>query len=232
MATPIDAEPRPRPVPRSPERNHWEGRPRIALARTITEPKIDFLGLLRRRRSSIGHASVAPTDLSSLLWHAMLLRARRPATADFAAWESRATPSAGGIHCISLLCLPIEDDAGAGLFDPERHELVQLPDDQRRAAVEGNRRNVAVMCGATCGTTLQFVADIPRIDGAYENAETLIWRDAGALTMTLALAAEALDLAALPLGRTGAEIVTAAGFGPGWRGVGAIHISSGTDGRA
>lgn len=232
MATLIDAEPRPRPSPRSPERNHWEGRPRIALARTITEPKIDFLDLLRRRRSSIGHASVAPTDLSSLLWHAMLLRARRPATADFAAWESRAAPSAGGIHCISLLCLPIEDDASAGLFDPERHELVQLSDDQRRAAVEENRRNVAVMCGATCGTTLQFVADIPRIDGAYENAETLIWRDAGALTMTLALAAEALDLAALPLGRTGAEIVTAAGLGHGWRGVGAIHISSRTDGGA
>lgn len=160
----------------------------------------------------------------------MLLRARRPATADFAAWESRATPSAGGIHCISLLCLPIEDDACAGLFDPDRHDLIQLSDAQRQAAVEENRRSVTALCGATFGTTLQLVADTARIDGAYENAETLIWRDAGALTMTLTLVAEALDLAALPLGRTGAGIVTAAGFGPEWRGVGAIHTSSRTNG--
>ena len=141
--------------------------------------------------------------------------------------ESRTAPAAGGIHCIRLICLALNSDGITGLYEPDRHELVLLDEAVQKAATDENRRSVSAICGASSGVTLQFAADVPRIEAAYENPETLIWRDAGALLMTVALVAEALDLAAAPLGRVGDSIVRAAGLDRGWRGAGAIHLTGG-----
>ena len=221
----IDAEPRPRPAYRLPDPSDWSGRPRIALNRDIREPAVGFLDVLRRRRSCVSKRAVSSADLSSLLWHTMLLRERRAASRAFGTWESRTAPAAGGIHCIRLLCLALHSGGIAGLYEPDRHEIILLGEAAQDAAKDENRRSVSAICGASSGVTLQFAADVPRIEAAYENSETLIWRDAGALLMTVALVAEALDLAAMPLGRVGDSIVRTAGLDGSWRGAGAIHLS-------
>jgi hypothetical protein len=60
----------------------------------------------------------------------------------------------------------------------------------------------------------------------YENADSLILRDAGCLVSTLCLCAEWLDLAACPLGFLGEDMVTPLGFPrPRFRAVGGVQIT-------
>jgi hypothetical protein len=52
-------------------------------------------------------------------------------------------------------------------------------------------------------TVLWFGAQFERTLSRYENGDSLIWKDAGALTATLAFVAEALNLTFCPIGITG-----------------------------
>lgn len=56
------------------------------------------------------------------------------------------------------------------------------------------------------GAFIVLIADMARPMAAYENSESLVWRDAGALLQTLALAAESYGLGFCPLGVLGNEI--------------------------
>lgn len=227
MARPTELEPRPRLPPRPTVRQRWDGWPRTPLPRNVCVSDVGFWEVLRRRRSTLGTGPVSTQDLASILWHATLLRGRQPATPSFPAWESRVAPSAGGLHVISLLCLSLDDQQLAGIYDPDRHELIGLASANMEEALRANRKSVGEICAASTGTTLQFVADVERAEAAYENGESLVWRDAGALLAVIALVADALGFAATPLGRVGETVIRAAGLPkPRWRAVGAIHITS------
>ena len=76
------------------------------------------------------------------------------------------------------------------------------------------------------GTTLQIVADPALTSACYENAGSLVLRDAGALVMTVCLVAAALGVSAVPLGRAGTDVVRAAAIDAPLVGVGAVHLSA------
>jgi len=59
---------------------------------------------------------------------------------------------------------------------------------------------------AAHGTALAFLADTLAVAAAYDNGESLLWRDAGAMLQNLALAATAFRLAFCPLGILGSEV--------------------------
>jgi len=65
------------------------------------------------------------------------------------------------------------------------------------------------------------------VSAAYDNPESLVWRDAGALLFAICLFAEGLGLAACPLGFVGQWSVEALGF-PADRflAVGGVQISA------
>jgi hypothetical protein len=54
-----------------------------------------------------------------------------------------------------------------------------------------------------------LVADQLKYQAAYENGESLIWRDSGALLQVIAMSAFAFGFACCPLGPHGIEIVEA-----------------------
>ena len=62
------------------------------------------------------------------------------------------------------------------------------------------------------GTAVVLLADAARVAAAYDNPQSLLWRDAGALLQTLFLAATAFRLAFCPLGILGHEVVQALGL--------------------
>lgn len=128
---------------------------------------------------------------------------------------------------LSVICLPLAGNHAAGIYDPDHHELVAPAPADLDASLRANRESVSEICGVAMGTTLQFAADIERAEAAYEHSGTLVWRDAGALLVVIALIADALGLAATPLGRIGGTVVRAAGLlEPRWRAAGAVHIAS------
>lgn len=162
-------------------------------------------------------------DLAAVLWHSTFLRYRKT-DGRFGTWESRSAPASGGLHGIHILCLPLDTHHAAGFYDDERHGL-RSPHPMLLAR-ELNAANVAELAGARSGTTIQFVADPARYRTCYDNAETLIWRDAGAMLAVVTLVATALGLASVPLGRHGDAIVEVAGVGNRFVAVGGVHISS------
>lgn len=192
----------------------------VKLPRSIQRPEIDFFDVLERRRSCLGGAVPAEL-LSSVLWHSLLLRDRRPGRFGVVR-ESRAAPSAGGLHPVRIMVLPLDRANAQGLFLDHEHALAPVDG----AALALNRASIAEILRASTGTTLQFAADRSLLDACYENAASLMWRDAGALAATIGLVATALDLVATPVGRTGEPIVRAAGLPTAFVGAGAVHLGA------
>ncbi len=222
MAIHTDAEPLPRSV---------GDRPGILFAPPGVDPlpshvhvtPIDFFNVLASRRSRVGDR-VPPALLSSLLWHVTQLRERR-FDGRFGQWESRPGPSAGGIHPIRLMTIPLDTNDDVGIYDDAVHSMARPPRDASET-IRLNAASVSELTGAVAGTTVQFLADPTRLAACYVNHETLLWRDAGAMTAILCLTAEALGLTAVPLGRHGDEIVQSCGLPARVKGVGAVHIGS------
>jgi len=179
-----------------------------------------FSDVLDARRSSVG-GSVDESDVAALLVNAMRLRFRRD-DGRFGAWESRSTPSAGGMSALRLLVLPIEADGRAGIYDDARHGLIAGP--QLTPACDLNARSVRALTGAAAGTTIQLIADRTSYVSCYHNPDTLLWRDAGALCATVSLIATSLTLSSVILGRIGHDVVEATRLPRNWTAAGAVHI--------
>lgn len=220
MASDTEREPRPRLGARGIPRILPDWPSCTGWPRNVRTPEIDFLQILQARRSSIGR-EVDEADLASLLRLATMLRSRR-IDGRFGEWESRSAPSAGGMHAIALLVLPI-GSGPTGIYDDARHCLLAPPKPER--ALEMNRASVDRLCGAAAGTTIQLLADGPRYAACYENHSSLMWRDAGALVTVLALVSTVLGLRSVILGREGGDIAEATGL-ERWTAVGAIHLGT------
>lgn len=222
MAILTDQEPLPRAdaagmarrLPNWPTLTNW--------ARQVRAPSNDFLATLNARRSRVGDR-ISEDDLASLLRHSTMLRERR-FDGRFGAWESRSAPAAGGLHALHLLCLPLEQTGAAGLYDAEAHALRATGALDRARTL--NKESVLKLTGAKQGTTLQIVADLYRYEACYDRSESLMWRDAGALTAVISLVATLLGLVSVPLGSHGNDVVSASQLGDGFSGVGAVHIGS------
>lgn len=187
-------------------------------------PARDFLDVLDERASRV--LGTVPADaLAAVLRHATRLRFRRE-DGRFGVWESRSAPCAGGVHATRLLVLPMDANAPAGLYDEEHGGLRAGGDLAEARAL--NARSVAVLTGARAGTTLQLAVDRVAYETRYHEADTLVWRDAGALCAIIALVATSLDLGSVVLGRAGDDVVRAAGMPLPWAGAGAVHVSGPT----
>ncbi|MCX4156309.1 MULTISPECIES: nitroreductase family protein [Paraburkholderia] len=121
-----------------------------------------------------------------------LRRSRRPAL------------SGGALHAISVLLF-----AGAAVYRVNAAESVleelNVSADLRVSWVSKCQRVLPDADGAF----IVLIADMARPMAAYENSESLVWRDSGALLQTLALAAESYGLGFCPLGILGNEVVDA-----------------------
>jgi hypothetical protein len=218
MASLIDGEPAPRDGVAA-QRQTIDASPFLVLPRVIERPPVEFFDVLDARRSNTG-GNLPTESLSSLLWHSMCLRERRPGRFGIGL-ESRSAPSAGGLHPIRLLVLPVDGKDG-GIYDDHLHALSAI----NGAALELNRRSIHEILGVSEGTAVQFAVDAALVDACYENPSSLIWRDAGALAATMCLVAAALGLASTPVGRIGNAIVQAAGLPGGFVGAGAVHFGT------
>ena len=218
MASRTEGEPAPR-TGAGAHRRSLDASSFVPLPRSVRRPDVGFFDVLDARRSSTG-GPLAREQLSTLLWHATRLRDRRPGRFGLGR-ESRSAPSAGGLHPIRLIVLPIEG-TDAGIYDDHLHALAEIDP----SALGLNRSSIADILAVGAGTTIQFAADAELVASCYDNPHSLMWRDAGALAATMCLVATAIDLTATPVGRIGDSIVRAAGLTEGFIGAGAVHFGA------
>lgn len=217
MASPTE------PTPRLPAGAFEPFRPagiEIVLPVPEGEPGFGFGAVLAERRSGIG-GCLTLERLAALLWHSARVRQRHPHGRFGLPWDQRASASAGGLHVIHLLCLPLEETGQAGVYDPLAHALVGA--DISSDAGARNRELVHSLTGARAGTAIWFAADEGKLRACYENGGSLILRDAGALAATIELCCAWLGLTACTLGALGGSMPAEFGL-PSARFVGAGGI--------
>ncbi len=218
--SPIDDEPRPILPPQAATRASFPDDGVLELPKPRFLPDVGFSDVLSSRRSAIS-GRVPQQQLGDLLFHVMRERCRGPGRFGVP-WVGRASPSAGGLHVLSILCIPVGESDPVGVYDPSSHalKLVQDPTPVRDA----NSDSVISLCSATAGTTLQFVADAEFLESCYENSASLLWRDSGALAMTICMVATSLGMTSVILGRTGSDLLRCPSLNSHFVGAGAVHL--------
>lgn len=186
-------------------------------------PDLPFLDVMTGRRSSIGQLVTWP-QVERLLWHACRTYEIRGLGRAGIPIENRVTPSAGGLHTVQVLCQMSNGDPAPRLYLPGRHAFALIH--HRADLATQNREDVRAVASSGAGCTLRLIADFWKIEAAYENGESLIWRDAGVVCATLCFVAQWLGLKSNVLGFAGTGYLSAAGFPlDRFMAVGAVQIS-------
>jgi hypothetical protein len=180
--------------------------------------------VLEARRSGLG-GPVTWSQIADLLWFAAGVRGYHSTGRAGLPIQWSASPSAGALGCVYIVCLA-EDSSRPRLYDPFGHRLLEIRADGE-AVSRANRQAVAALVGTAGGSTLRLMVDWGKLSAAYHDAESLMFRDAGALMATLALCATWLGMTACPLGLVGEDLVSALGFpADRFRAAGAVQIGS------
>lgn len=183
---------------------------------------IDFWVTLRSRKSGRNLLNCSLSDLSSVLFHSFQTRQSR-IMPNRRVWLSRTCPSAGGLHPIVPIVLnPPSLNSGAWTYNPQKHQLGCIQDFAAEH-VEEICNLVAQIVDEPKSTIIWLIAQTNLLDAAYKNPETLIWREAGALTMTIQCVATALRLQSRMIGATGGEQLKQV-WGSGFMALGGIIL--------
>lgn len=188
-------------------------------------PAKDFGEVLEDRHSRRSMSEPTVDQLAALLWHAA--RTRQSGTGRFGLrWEHRAAASGGGLHPTELVLVSRAADT-AEVYDPVRHRLVQLA--TPGPEVRSLKAKASEVLPDAAGAILVLIGDIGVVSNAYENPESLLWRDAGCLIATLHLCAEWLGLAFCALGLLGNELASSVGPRERLQGVGVCMVGRRAD---
>ena len=199
------------------------------LARPCDPSSRTFADVIARRRSTVGDP-INFSLVAELLWYAVAWKGHAPSGRAGLPIAWSASPSSGGLQSISVICIP-DDSSAPRLYDPKNHAFLLLRASGERVCLE-NRAAVLSVTGSQDGCTLRLIGDRSKLFAAYENAESLLLRDAGALLATICMCAEWLGLSACPLGFLGDAMLPLLELpGERFQGVGGIQISSAKRGR-
>jgi hypothetical protein len=218
MSRPTLGEPKPRAVRLPYERMAWmvESEELLPIPEALELP---FDRVLDHRRSQRSFTGLERQTLSSLLWASA---GTRDASSPIAPWEHRPPPSAGGLHPIHTLLIP-HDEHRLARYNGKRHTLEWIACTPR--LVEQVRDDAGLFMPAGGATILLFAAEFLLTASCYEQPESLIWRDAGALQGQFGLVAAGLDANFCLLGTTAdAWIKCLLGSNPELLGVGAALV--------
>lgn len=221
--------PRRSPRPREIERPYTEWKydgisvEYLPLPPTMADPA--FFSVVESRRSSQPFGRPSLLQLSTLLW--FTCKTKLSTGARSSRWEHRPAPSAGGRHPIDLLITNrLDDSPSLHRYDPMGHALWRISV-QDNLALEKLSTAAAEALGTRQGIMIWHAAQFARTTSKYEDGETLVWRDAGALLGVTVLVAEAMGLACCPVGVTGEPYLSdAVGSGEAITGVGGCVVGT------
>lgn len=157
-----------------------------------------FASVVESRRTRYSFAPLPDEQLAALMHLTCRVRATLAGPLSFKQ-SYRPVPSAGAIHPVHVV-LHRPEDAVLHRYDPHKHGLRAL---DTSFDVKNLRAIMHEVIDAPSATLLLFVAEPGLTESKYEAAASLVWRDAGVLLGSIAMAAEALSLNFSPMGVTG-----------------------------
>jgi SagB-type dehydrogenase family enzyme len=119
----------------------------------------------------------------------------------------RPAPSAGARHPIDLIIsLPNNFENDLYYYNAFDHTLNKL--EVEKILVSSFMNHINDIISIDDGTIIWFVAHPERTESKYENAQSLIWRDAGALIYCLQLTCTAFKINSCPIGSLGEPFIS------------------------
>lgn len=203
MAPPTD--PRPRTAPLEQRSIVWPTRCWFACPAIDPPPKCAFVEVFEERRSVREMSPLSLHEIVNTIAYATVPRFKR--YGDSAHRTARPALSAGALHPLTVAIIIGKRNPRAFRYDPTNHRLEMLASD--RSGLSEIRRDAETVLPEADGALLVFLADAWRTKRLYSDAESLIWRDAGALLQTIALAATAFGQSFCPIGPLGGALVRA-----------------------
>lgn len=152
------------------------------------------------RRSRRTFAPIKLEQIGMLLRHTLYCHRTADSPLGFAL-QQRAVPSAGAIHPVHLVMQMPDDPATWARYNPLTHALDVMGTSAE--VLDALRIEADRVLVAQPGSLLLFIAEPAKTAAKYENADSLVWRDAGLMQGALATSAEALGLNYCLLGITG-----------------------------
>ena len=174
----------------------WNVSSYLDLPRHFSPPLTDLFAVLEKRRSRRVFSEIDIQTLSALLWFALRHTGTFPGSSNRV---STPVPTFGGLASVRTLVL--QSDLTCWIYDPVFHRAgIIKTDDHTKQLI---RRDAENFFPIGEGVILLFAASRDYVSTFYTEPESLVLRESGVLTGTIALIAEAFDLAFCPLGTLG-----------------------------
>jgi SagB-type dehydrogenase family enzyme len=171
----------------------------ISLPKANEVPDVSFFDVLKNRKSERSFSPLTIQQISDLLWNAAKVKSVFVSN-EGQILSHRTSISAGAIHPIDIFLSPAKSLVERELFyyDPFGHKLGRMMLNKQILFDFFKASHLCLDC--TNATIVWFGGSIERTWAKYINPESLVWRDAGALLMTIHLASCALNLKSSAIG--------------------------------
>jgi SagB-type dehydrogenase family enzyme len=166
-----------------------------------------FDEIISKRKSTRDFSGITLQQLSDILWYTAKVKKTFVQDNGYILTH-RGTPSAGARHPIDMLIIN-EELFNTNLphyYNPFEHSLNRLGVPQQ--TVKNFITHVDEVVPKTNATLIWFIAHPKRTAAKYENPESLIWRDAGALINSIQLTCTALNINCCAIGTLGEPYIS------------------------
>jgi len=174
------------------------------LCREFLVRKFDFLDVYLSRRSTTHLSGMSFLKLSEVLYYSCKTQYIKEDESGFLL-SKRASPSAGARHPIDILVSPSPVSGARTLlyYNPTDHSLNELNIQKEilQAFFSEVNENVCM----NDASLIWFSIQPGKTSSKYDNSESLIWRDTGALLYCIQIACTYLGLSSCPLGTLAAN---------------------------
>lgn len=180
------------PTPRNKENNVYQSFYRISktiiLPKPVQFPDVPFLQVLSTRKSSREFGFIGLGQLSDVLWLSAKVKASKLQENGYIL-TNRPSPSAGARHPIDLMVSSPMFDEGKSLFyyNPFHHSLNKLEFGEGMTGDKLKEHLLQSFPTGESATVIWFVIHKDRTEAKYEYADSLLWRDVGALASYIQL---------------------------------------------
>lgn len=178
----------------------------VRLAIPTVFPSTNFIDVIQERKSCRDFKGLSIDQLSNLLWLSCKVKDIAIDSTGYILTH-RPSASAGGRHPIDVLVLsPILGNSTVYYYNPFEHTLNKLYLVDTDVAELQSHVNESIALG---GATILWLLTHPaRTTAKYNNAVSLIWRDAGALIHSIQLACTFLNTNSCALGSLGEPYIS------------------------
>lgn len=166
-------------------------------------PSVDFFKTIKERRSIRIFKKIKEEDLSNLLWASSKIQSINLQDNGYVLTQ-RPTPSAGARHPIDLVisCPTMASNETLFYYNPIEHSLNEL-DLNKRISESLYKHGQEVLPAGSEVTMVWLVTHKNRTNAKYRNADSLVWRDAGAVLYCIQIVCSALGLNSCQIGTLG-----------------------------